>query len=71
MTDKISLQKRLDAFAQLGAFLKNGNEQLDGLIASAQHYNGWFTPENTQKAVAAIADMLDKEALQTWAAQWQ
>ena len=67
----LTLNKRLDAFVKLGDFLTQKDTRLEGMIASAQHYNGWFSPENTRKAIDAIASMLQEEALQTWTAQWQ
>ncbi len=63
--------QRIAAFSRLGKFLQQKDEELESLIQSAKQYNGWFTPENTAKAVEAIASMLDENGLKTWLEQWQ
>jgi hypothetical protein len=58
------------AFIQLGKFLKNPDEQLKQLIASAKQYNAWFTPESTAQAVEAIAKMLNESDLEKWMGEY-
>jgi hypothetical protein len=67
----LSLEHRQSAFQELGNLLRQHPARLEELIQSAQQYNGWFTPENTRKAVNAIAGMFDAEALESWISQWQ
>ncbi len=66
MSEILTHRLRLDAFAELGQILKNPGEQLIELINSAKHYNAWFSPENTLKAVQSIASMLNPTDLERW-----
>lgn len=59
-------KQRINALAQLGDILKNPDADLNTLINSSQQYNAWFTPENTAKAIAAIAQMLNQKDLESW-----
>lgn len=66
MSKILTSKQRIKAFIQLGHILQKPDEQLTQLIASAKQYNAWFTPESTEKAVSAIADMLHEQALNQW-----
>lgn len=66
MSSILTLQKRKAAFAQLGNYLLNPNDILNQLITDAQHYNAWFTPEQTYKSIISIGLMLNEQDLDFW-----
>lgn len=66
MSKILTSKQRIMAFIQLGHILKNPDEQLKQLIASAKQFNAWFTPESTAHAVEAIAKMLNESDLEKW-----
>ncbi len=67
----LSLQQRIEILAELGNHLDESNEKLDAIIQKSYLYNKWFTIENTQLALQAIRqELLDKNKLQAWAAQY-
>ncbi len=67
----MSLQQRIEILAELGNRLEQSDEKLDAIIQKNYLYNKWFTIENTQLAIQAIRqELLDKNKLQTWAAQY-
>lgn len=70
MSKILTSKQRIMAFIQLGHLLKNPDEQLKQIIASAKQYNAWFTPESTAQAVEAIANMLNESDLNKWIGQY-
>ncbi len=54
------------AFTRLGQYLLSYDNELQHLVDTAKHYNAWFTPEQTEKAVKAIGSMLNEKDLDTW-----
>ena len=66
MNKILTSEQRITAFVQLGHILQKPDEQLSGLINSAQQYNAWFTPQSTGMAIHAIAGMLNKKDLEQW-----
>ncbi|WP_276359783.1 acyl-CoA reductase [Daejeonella sp. H1SJ63] len=66
MSKNLTSKQRIGALAQLGDILRNPDTELTMLINSSKHYNPWFTPENTAKAVASIAEMLNEKDLHSW-----
>ncbi len=67
------LSERLQTFAALGDFLRRADSEpeLTALAERAYHKNNWFTPENTRRALRAIADQfLTLDALTAWTAQY-
>ena len=50
--------ERLQTFVALGDFLRSASAQpeLAEIAQQAHHKNNWFTPDNTLKALKAIAD---------------
>jgi len=78
----MSLEKRINAFVQLGLFLKqfkneNKAESLKGindrfydefieLITRQKAYNGWFIKENVLNSITEIGASLSKENLSKW-----
>lgn len=62
---------RLESLVQLGKYIKDYPEFLQSAVRLAGIKNHWFTQENTERALLAIADkMLDSEKLQNWTAQY-
>ena len=82
----MSLEKRINAFVQLGLFLKQfvtnvKNESLksindkfyndfDELILRQKAFNGWFTRENVVASIAGITNFLSKNDLEKWMLQY-
>lgn len=82
----MTLEKRINAFAELGSFLtqfgsnlKNDqlikiNEQFyesfEHLIHNQKQFNGWFIPENVLLAVNAWAKVLTKTNLEKWLSKY-
>lgn len=67
------LSERLQTFAALGDFLRRADSEpeLTTLAERAYHKNNWFTPENTRRALRAIADrFLTLDTLTAWTAQY-
>ena len=64
--------ERVNAFIELGNQIKLQLSRLgdqDGLfavMAKAESLNRWFTQNNQKKALAAIAHLLEREALEHW-----
>jgi len=71
MKENLTLEKRLDAFAKLGAWIRDGDAGMETLILGSENYNGWFTPANIRKALEGIGEMLQPSALSTWSKQWE
>jgi len=59
----MELRERIAALGRLGEEIQEGAEWLSGPIARAYHENGWFTPENSWKALHAIKDQFLDEAI--------
>jgi hypothetical protein len=68
----LTLHERLDLLAELGHYLRSGGDaELDDAIQKSYLENRWFSEENTRNALKAIAEtFLDREKLETWAAQY-
>jgi hypothetical protein len=64
-----SLSERIELLAELGHYLRSGGDEgLEVVIQQAYMENRWFTPENTQSALSAIAtSFLDAEKLRQFA----
>lgn len=68
MRQKLTRTSRIEALVALGDFLRTGgDESLEACKHQAWIENGWFTPEQTQKALQAIASrFLTRPALEAW-----
>lgn len=63
----MTLEERIDVLVQLGDHLRGEDEYLDAVIHRTSFKNPWFTVENQQKAVAAVAQhYLQREKLKEW-----
>jgi hypothetical protein len=54
------------AFKQLGTYLQQPDEALIATFSAASHANAWFTAIEVNKAIKAIAKMLDEQDLAQW-----
>ena len=63
----MTLPERINALAQLGHSLQQKDEYLEAVMARTKYNNPWFTIENQERAVKAIAEQfLQKEKLEEW-----
>ena len=63
----MQLEKRLDVLVQLGDYLKAQSEELKYAMLKSKAENAWFTIENIEQSLEAIADnFLNREKLTTW-----
>ena len=63
----------IDLFSELGVRLRGfgGDDVTRAVMNAACRANGWFTPAEVRRAVGAIArDMLSREKLETWLADY-
>lgn len=68
------LSERIETFAALGDFLRAPATQpeLEEIIYRAHAQNNWFTPDNSRKALQAIAsEFLTVDKLTTWMQHYQ
>ena len=64
----MNLNDRIAVMAQLGEYIQNGADELNGAVTQATLNNPWFTTDNINHALKALAEnYLDKEALINWA----
>lgn len=69
------LEDRIEAFADLGDFLRNSlltdcNKELNSLVENQHSNNAWFTTENVRIAIDSIAKELTAENLLKWTAAY-
>ncbi|MFN7115321.1 MAG: acyl-CoA reductase [Saprospiraceae bacterium] len=65
------LIERLEVLGKLGTHLQEKDEYLEAVMQRTAYENQWFTIENQQKAIQAIAtEFLDINKLQNWAAPY-
>lgn len=62
----LTKEKVQHAFEQLRKFMANPDLSFESAIATAQHYNAWFTAEEIKKAIASLGNMLNRDDLDTW-----
>jgi Acyl-CoA reductase (LuxC) len=63
----MTLQQRIHLLANLGDYLLLHDAELSAHLLRAYHQNRWFSIENQEKAIHAIAQkMLRREALMAW-----
>ncbi|MBE9586315.1 acyl-CoA reductase [Mucilaginibacter sp. JRF] len=56
----------IQAFAALGEYLREPDDQLTHIIQTEKQHNAWFTPESVQSAIDAIAGNLTISNLKQW-----
>lgn len=67
------MKNAIDLFSELGVRLRGfgGDDVTRAVMNAACRANGWFTPAEVRRAVGAIArDMLNREKLETWLADY-
>lgn len=67
------MKNAIDLFSELGVRLRGfgGDDVTRAVMNAACRANGWFTPAEVCRAVGAIArDMLSREKLETWLADY-
>ena len=63
----MNLQHRRNLLNELGIFMRKPDDAWQQAVARAEHENGWFIPEFTEKATNAIAHrFLVPAILQEW-----
>jgi hypothetical protein len=70
----MTLQARIKAFVELGAFLRDekNKQEIELWAYKARNENNWFTVENTQKALETIANYyLDATLLEQWSSLYE
>jgi hypothetical protein len=68
----MDLNERIIALAHLGEQLRKGDEYLNAVIQRTYFNNRWFTPENQERAIKAIAtEFFDEKKLRDWAGPYQ
>lgn len=63
-------KQRINAFVKLGEQLQQRPEDMIQIIQFAQHKNPWYTPQNVERAIHAIAANLTIEKLSQWLAPY-
>ena len=65
------LKERIDALSQLGDHLLGKDEYLDAVMHRTRYNNLWFTIENQERAIRAIAaEFLNRDKLEAWASRY-
>jgi hypothetical protein len=68
----MTLEERIDAFAQLGSIIKNiSEEDLNNLCSRVENNNSWFSPAQTKNALNALLVFLDKDSLTNWISAYE
>ncbi len=63
----MTLEERLQLLITLGQQLQGEDEYLDAVIHRSYHHNLWFTPENINKSINAIAlEFLNEQKLRSF-----
>ncbi|MCB0570900.1 MAG: acyl-CoA reductase [Phaeodactylibacter sp.] len=67
----MNLQERLAVLAQLGQHLRGEDDYLHAIMQRSRYHNLWFTIENQESAVMAIAEhFLDGEKMRLWLSRY-
>ncbi|GJM34620.1 MAG: acyl-CoA reductase [Saprospiraceae bacterium] len=68
----MTLEDRIQVMKRLGEILSEKNEYLEAVMQRSQFNNGWFTLENQQRSIRAIADQfLQENALRKWLSNYK
>jgi len=62
----LNSEKLIIALKKLNEFLVDPDEDFKNLISSASNTNAWFNPEEVEKAVRALQQMLNPQDLDLW-----
>ncbi len=61
----------IQILTELGRRLSQPDAQLQQLAATEQHLNPWFTPQNVEQAIQAIASSLEEAQLEQWLSDYE
>lgn len=67
----MDLEKRIVAFARLGAVFRDPEGLPEATILKASQKNGWFTEENVRLAIASLGEMLQESKIREWMKQYK
>lgn len=68
----MQLNQRINAFVNLGKFLKElASEKEESILQKVQAENGWFTQENIKFALNSWSDALSEKNLQQWVSKYK
>jgi hypothetical protein len=62
----LSVEKLIIAFTKLGAFMAAPDAAFKAVMEGSSNHNAWFTPEEVQKAVNSLGNMLNNNDLSKW-----
>ncbi len=62
----IRKEQLISAFKQLGKYLIEPDEAFNSVVHSARNANAWFTEEEVNRSVKALAQMLNEADLEEW-----
>lgn len=62
----LTAEKLIIAFHKLSDFLSCPNDNFIHLIESSANHNAWFQPAEVKRAISALREMLQADALNTW-----
>ncbi|MDQ8004066.1 MAG: acyl-CoA reductase [Pedobacter sp.] len=62
----IRKEQLISAFKQLGKYLEQPDEAFQSVVYLARNANAWFTEEEVNKSVKALAEMLNEADLEKW-----
>jgi len=58
--------KLIIALKRLSEFMANPSPEFNAIVQSASHSNAWFTPEEVEKALTSLSNMLNNYDLAHW-----
>ncbi len=65
------LEQRIEVMVRLGEYLKSNNDYFNAILDRTYKENNWFTIENQQQAIQAIANyFLDNDLLHQWLSRY-
>lgn len=71
MTASLTLEKRIEAFSQLGELIRNlAAEEKNELFRRANNQNSWFTEVSLESALQGFFKFLDKNKLEEWVSSY-
>lgn len=67
----LDLSKKIEALSKLGEYMQQEDEALNEVKLKSFHYNKWFTRDNVNQSLKAIATQyLDADKLEKWLSEY-
>jgi len=66
----LTKNERIWAFAKLGEWMRNLDEDTRAFLQNVQYKNPWYTPTNVHKQLEVLGNTLTEERLQAWLAPY-